>query len=136
DLTAAQRVDLDALRLEEHLVARLVREPGDLVLDAGAVARPGALDRALVERRAVEVGADDVVGRRRGVRDPARPLRQRRPPPGRAEHLEARRRIVAGLDLEAGDVDGARVEAARRPGLEPRDREAELLERAGQGHRG
>ena len=43
-LPGSAQPDLDALGLEEDLVALFVRKPDDLVLDARAVARPGALD--------------------------------------------------------------------------------------------
>ena len=52
----AVRIDLvgiEALRLQEDLVRGASGEAADLVLDRRAVARPGALDLAVVERRAV-----------------------------------------------------------------------------------
>src|SRR5690606_19020841 len=61
-------------RLEEHLVAVLVGEAVDLVLDGRAVARPDPLDDARVHGRAVQVGGDDLVGARIGVGDPAADL--------------------------------------------------------------
>ena len=56
------------------MVAVLVGEAVDLVFDARAVARADALDHAGEHRRAVEVGADDVVGAAVGAGDPARQL--------------------------------------------------------------
>ncbi len=132
DLAAIEAVG--GLGLQVDLVTLLVREPDDLVLDRRAVARADALDRALVQRRPVQVGADEVVGRRGRVGDPARPLGQRR---RRAVVIERepRRRIVARLPLERRVVDGLAVDAARRAGLEPRQRQAQPRQRARQRHR-
>ena len=56
-------------------MALLVGEADDLVLDRRAVARAGGLDLPGVHRRAVEVGADQVVDRLVGVGDLAVHLR-------------------------------------------------------------
>jgi hypothetical protein len=71
------RVDLvrrQAFRFEEDVVAVLAGETMNLVFDRRAVARPNAFDDAGVHRRAIEIGADDVVRPRVGAGDPARQL--------------------------------------------------------------
>ena len=120
DPVGIDRVVLQPLGLEKDVVARAVGEPHHLVLDRGAVARAGALDAPAIERRAVEIGADHRVDGRGGVGDVARTLRRR---DLLGEGGEGRRRIVAVLDLEPAPVDGAAVEARRRPRLEPAERE-------------
>ena len=101
-------------------MARLVGEAHDLVLDRRAIARPGAFDLAGIQRCAVDIGGDDVMGRRAGIGDVAGDLRRRNPVgQGRERH----RRIVAGLDFERRPVDGFAVEPRRRAGLEPPERE-------------
>ncbi len=50
----------------------------------------------------------------------------------RAEEREHRHRIVAGLLAERGVVDRAAVDARRRAGLEPTDRERQLAQRLGE----
>ena len=54
-------VRAEAARLQKELVARLVSKADDLRLDARTVARADARDRAVVERAAREVFADDPV---------------------------------------------------------------------------
>ncbi len=71
DPVGVDLVRIEPLRLQIDLVALAAREAHDLVLDGGAVARPGTRDHARVHRRAIEPGADDVVGVRVGVGDPA-----------------------------------------------------------------
>src|SRR5215471_10472800 len=52
-------VRIDALRLENDLVAVFILEFDDLVFDRGAVSRTDALNLAAEERRAVHVITDD-----------------------------------------------------------------------------
>ena len=114
-------------------MARAVGEAHHLVLDRGAVARADALDLAGVQGRPVQVGADQVVPGRRGVGDVAHDLRLR---DSFGQGRERLRRVVARLDLEAGVIDGPAVQARRRPGLQPAQAEADLLEPARQAERG
>ena len=51
-----------AARLYKYLMARLFRKAHHLVFNRGAVARPDALNGAAVQRRAVQVCADNVMG--------------------------------------------------------------------------
>src|SRR5207249_11956721 len=67
-------VRVEAFGLEEDLVARLSGEAVNLVLDGRAVSRSHPLDRAREHRRAVKARADDLVGARIGMGDPARQL--------------------------------------------------------------
>ncbi len=71
--------------------------------------------------------------RRRGrARDRAGHLAVLDPLGQRRERL---RRIVAGLQLQAGPVDGAAIEAGRGPGLQPPEREPDAGERRRQTQR-
>ena len=123
-----------AFRLEEDLVAGLVGETGDLVLDRRAVARPHPFDDAGIHRRAIEAAADDFVGCGRGVGDPARALlgMHRRI----AHEGKHRRRIVARLLLGLTVIDGAAVDARRCAGLQPANRQIQFAQAGGQRHRG
>src|SRR5690606_25616843 len=129
----AVRIDLGAvaaLGLEEHEVRVALREAHDLVLDARAVARTDADDAPLVHRRAVRVLGDQRVRRRRRARQPARHLLA-------GETLGAERErprwLVAGLQLEALEVDRVGGEPRRRPGLVAAEPQAERREAPRQG---
>ncbi len=101
-------------------------EAVDLVLDRGTVARPDPLDHPGKHRRAVESGADDVVGAGVGVGDPARHLaRMLR---GIAHEGKHRHRVVARLHLHYRVVDAAAVEARRRAGLEAAGRQLQFAQ--------
>ncbi len=128
----AVRVDgrvVEALGLEEDLMALLVGEADDLVLDGGAVARAHALDMAAIHGRAVEVRADDLVGAGVGVGDAAGDLGDDR---GVAEEAQHRGVGVALLPLEPVPGDGAAVEARGRAGLEAAHGEREAVEAVGE----
>ncbi len=132
----ALRIDLvgvEALRLDEDLVAVLAGETMDLVFDRRAVARSDAFDDAGEHRRAVQPGSDDVVGPAVGVGDPAGHLA--RMLAAIAEEGKHRHRIVAGLFLQQRIVDAAAVEPGRRAGLEAADRQPDFLEAFGQRNR-
>ena len=62
-------VRVQALRLEKKLMLQFIGEFDDLVFDAGAVARPDALDLAGVHRRAMHVLANDAMRLFRGEGD-------------------------------------------------------------------
>ncbi len=124
----AVHVDLGhvaALGLEEHLVGIAFGELHHLVLDGWAVARPAALDAPRVERRVVQIRADDAVRLRVRVREPARHLLDLE---NLAPMRERHRRLVAALPLERVPVDRVAVEPGRRAGLEPSALEAQLGE--------
>ena len=101
-------------------------EAHDLVFDRGAIARAAARDLAGIHRRAMHVGADDLVRRRRRAGDAALDLRRFDP---LGQHRERLGRIVARLHLERGPVDGLAVEPRRRAGLEPAQRKPKPLQR-------
>ena len=104
---------VEPLRLEEDLMAVAVGEAVDLVLDRGAVTRPDAFDLAGEERRAVEAGADDVVGSRVGPGDRAEELR-RRPAPASSATSSSRRRPIPAARARPSRSCGRRAAAGCR----------------------
>ena len=106
-------------------MAVAIAEADDLVLDRRAIARAAALDLAGIHRRAMHIGPDHLMGRRRGPGDAALDLRRGDP---LGHHRKRLRRIVAGLHLHRGPVDGRAVEPRRRAGLQPPEGEAGALE--------
>ena len=64
-------VGVTTLGLQKKLVRGLLCEFHDLVLDAGTVARPNALDYSREERRLVEVRPDDLMSKAVRMRNPA-----------------------------------------------------------------
>ena len=121
---------------QKNLVRRFVGEAVHLVFDAGAVARPCAFDDASEHRAAVETAADDVVGARVGVGNPARHLAWVLT--GVAHEAEHRHRArVAGLGLQLAKVDAATIQPRRRAGFQPSLRQLQLLQprRKGDGRR-
>ena len=144
-------VGLAAFGFEEELVAVFLGEADDLVFDGGAVAGADAFDDAGVHGGLVEIGADDVVGVRRGVGDPARHLFhvehgvcpaiegegiERITAEGVAEIAEGGSGGITVLAFALGEVDAATVEAARRAGFEASHLEAEVFETVGDGGHG
>src|SRR5262249_59192624 len=113
---------VQALRLEEDLVAVAVAELDDLVLDRRAVARPAAEDLAGIHWRAVDVLTDDPVGRVRGPGDAALDLRR---VDARGEGRKRLRRVVPGLHLQARPVDAGALEPRRRSRLQPAEGKTE-----------
>ena len=125
----AVRIDLagvEPFRLDEDLVRVTLGEPHHLVLHRRAVPWPRTVDHARVHGRPIQRGPDNLVGPLVGMRDVARHLR--RVPVPAPEVREHRPRLVAGLWLEPGKVDGSRVDAGRRAGLQPPDREFALAQ--------
>ena len=104
-------------------MALLLFEADDLVLDRRAVARADALNVAAVERRAVQVVENDLVGRGVCVGDVAVDLVVHRHAGHKAEGLQFVV-WVAGLAFELREVDAAAVDAGGRAGLEAAQREA------------
>jgi hypothetical protein len=124
---------LQSLRLDENLMALLLGEAHHLVLDGGAVARTGGVDLSGVHRRAVEVRADQVVGKAAGVGEPAEDLRLLEPV---GEDGERARTLVARSFLQLREVDGGAVDARGRTGLQAAEVQAESPERIGERLRG
>ena len=100
-----------------------IGEADDLVLDRRAVPGARRLDLSRIHRGPVQVGPDDVVNGRIGVRDVAIELVLGDPI---GEERERHRVGIAGLRLQPLEIDGASVEPRRRAGLEPPELEAEL----------
>ena len=120
-----------AFRLHEDLMGRLVRKPDHLVLHRGTIARPDALYAAVEHGRAMQGGADDVVGARVSVGnvawDLARTLFRG------AEERERRRRLVPRLRSQPAVIDGAAIQARRGAGLQPPDPERQFAQPLRQG---
>ena len=115
-----------AFRLQEDLVAVLVGETVDLVLDRRAVARADTFDHAGEHRAALETAADDVVGALVGVGDPAwQLLRVHRAAAAVGEH---RLRGIARLRFHHAEIDAAAIDARRGAGLQAPDRQAQLAQ--------
>ena len=129
----AVRIDLaggQALRFDEDLMRRPVGKAHHLVLHGRAITRPGALDIAVIKRRAVQRGADDRMSALIGVGDMAGHLRGMLP--GMAEIGKHRPGPRAGLNLQAAVVDGAPVYAGRRAGLQAADAKRQFTQPPGQ----
>ena len=133
DPVRIDRVVVEPLGLEKDLVAVAVAEPADLVFDRWAIARATALDLPRKHRRAVKIGANQVMSRRGRARDAAAYLRILDLAGQSRERL---RRRVARLHLQRRPVDGPTVEPGRRPGLEPTERKAVPLQCRRQAQRG
>ncbi len=131
DAVGIDRGVVEPFRLQEDLVAVAIAEPDDLVLDRGTIARTAALDLAGIHRRAMHVGPDHFMGRRRRPGDPALDLRRRDPVGHDRERL---RRIVAGLHFDRRPVDGRAIEPRRRAGLQSSERKADPFERGRKPH--
>ena len=121
------------LRLDEDLVAIAVGESDDLVLDRRAVARPGRRDPTCVQRRPVEVAADDRVRLRIREGDVAVDLGCVDGP-----RLEGKRHriAVARLPVHRVKIDRGFQDARRRPGLQSPHRQAQTGQSPGQPDRG
>src|SRR5262245_57778618 len=100
-------------------------EAHDLVLDRGAIAWTFARNLAGIHRRAVDIVADDAVGRSVCAGDTELDL-------GIVDALGQHRkrlwRLVARLHLHRGPVNGATVEPRRRSGLEPPQPKSQSLQ--------
>ena len=95
-------------------------EADDLVLDRGAIARPAALDLAGIHRRAMHIGADDLMGLRRRAGDGALDLRRFDPsvsmktaPAGRRRAASQRAQSMVRPSSRGG------VPVFRRPSSKP-----------------
>ena len=113
---------VETFRLQEQVVSPVVRELYHLVLDGGAVARPGGIYLAAVEGRPVQAGLD---GGGRGGIGAREPAGQQRVLDLRGEMGEGLRRGIRGLPFAFGQVQAARVQAHGRAGLEAPELEAQ-----------
>ena len=113
---------LPALGFEEDLVTVFFGEPDNLVFDRRAVARPSCFDLATVHRSPMQVVANQLMDRRRGLGQPAVPLW---PIDRSGQETEGLGIHVAGLLLESFEVDRLPVQSRWRPGLESLQFEAQ-----------
>ena len=128
DAVRIDRVVVQPLGLQEDLVALAFGEAHHLVLDRGAVARPHPLDAPAIDRALVQVGADQRMRRGRGGGDAAGhlPVGDALRHPGQGFGI-----LVPRLGFQRIPGDAAPVEAWRRAGLEPRQRQPEPFEGKG-----
>ena len=103
------------LGLEAHLVSLCVGKLHDLVLDRRTIARPASADGAAIQRRLLEMGADDRLHFFASPRDPARHLARQRRALVEREAVCVR---VAVLALYLGPVDAPAIDAWGRSRLE------------------
>ena len=116
---------VQALRLEEDLVAIPVGEPVDLVFDRWAIARTASGNRAGIDRRLVEVRVDDRVGLGRGPGNAAGDLGHIDPG---GQETERDRLVIGRLHLEPVPMDRPAIEPSGGAGLEAPHRKAERVE--------
>jgi hypothetical protein len=129
DAVGVDLLRLESVRLEDHLVPLTIGEANDLVLDGRTVANPGGVDDAGIERRAVEVVADEGVRGRRRPRHVAGDLRQRQP---RGRPVKRPRPLVAPGGFEMLPDDGRAAQTRRGAGLQSPEREPERAQRVRQ----
>ena len=125
-----QLLRIQAHGLDEQLVAGLVREPGHLGLNGGAVPGPHPLDSPAVHGGAVQVLPDDPVGVLIGVGEVAHGPVDRGLPGLKGEGHGIQ---VPVLALHFGEIHGAGVDPGRGAGLEPAQGETQLPQAVRQG---
>src|SRR5689334_22488758 len=96
----------------------------DLVFNRGAIPRAARRNLPRVHRRAMYVGANDLMRLICGACDTALNLRCS---DALGQHREWLGRVVAGLHFERGPIDRFSVDARRRTGLKTSEREAGAL---------
>ena len=111
-----------AAGLYEQRVTVLAGEAHHLVLNGGAVARADTLDHAAVQRAALDIIQNDLVGLGVRVGDPAFHLIVHGCIGQKAEGLQFAVR-VAGLAFQLGKINAAAVHPGRGAGLEPAQRQ-------------
>ena len=121
-----------AAGLYEQRVAVLAGEAHHLILNGGAVARADTLDHAAVQRAALDIIQNDLVGLRVRVGNPAFHLIVQGCIGQKAEGLQFAVR-VAGLAFQLGKINAAAVHPGRGAGLEPAQRQTGGLQAVGQG---
>ena len=100
-------------RLHENLMLGAVGKAHHLVLNAGAVARPGAFDLAAVERALMQRLTNDVMGGWVGFRNVTADLARMR----LRQKGQRWRRILTRLLGQRRQIDAAPVKARRRAGF-------------------
>ncbi|MNF42940.1 hypothetical protein D3C84_240100 [compost metagenome] len=134
DAVGVKLVGGQAFRLEENLVAVLVGEAMDLVLDGRAIARADAFDHTGIHRRAIKIAGDDFVGSCIGVGDPAAHL-PRMLFLG-TEERHHRDRGIAGLFGHHREIHRTAIDAWRGAGLQATDAQGQFAQALGQGDGG
>ena len=119
---------VQALGLQEDLVAGPVGEPHHLVLDGGTVPRPATLDAAAIDRRLRKALSDDPVGLRGRGRHPTGDLGIGDPV---GEEGKGAGDGVRRLAVQTVPGDGAAVQPRRRSGLEPPHGQAQGVQAVG-----
>ena len=108
-------------------MALLVGKLDDFILNRRAVARPDAVDFAGIQRRAVEISADNVVRlRRRPCQIACVGIVQR----AVGHKRERRHWLVTGLRRHFVEINRPHVDARGRPRLEPPERKADARQAA------
>ena len=97
----------------------------DLVLDRRTIPRASRADRPREQRRAIQVGANDVMAGRVGAGNRAKQLRVRAAPGQRGHAPDLR---LALLHFQPGPVDGPSIQPRRCPGLEPGHRQGRVAQ--------
>ena len=121
-----------AAGLYEQRVTVLAGEAHHLILNGGAVARADTLDHAAVQRAALDIIQNDLVGLGVRVGDPAFHLVVHGCIGQKAEGLQFAVR-VAGLAFQLGKINAAAVHPGRGAGLEPAQRQTGGFQAVGQG---
>src|SRR5829696_5605600 len=121
-------VDVQSFGLQVYLVAFALREPDDLVLERGTVARPDAANLSIEQWRFVKIRQNDLAHAVVGMNEIARRL-------PRLDRLRQKRkwhgRMIAWLNREATvsngpiEIDRSAVETRGSAGFQPPPRESE-----------
>ena len=116
-------------RLDKELMAGLVREPHDLVLDGRTIPRSHSLDFSREERRTIKVGKNYFVRLRVGVAYVAgnSVFQLSLCFKGKWNYI-----LISVLPLEDGKIYASPVHPRRRAGLETPERYSELSKTLGQ----
>ena len=126
------RVICKTFRLQEDLVLGPVREPNDLVLDRGTIARAAPRNRSGIHGRLTQIIRDDLVrrfrrpGNRTGDLGDSYRLGQKG---------ERHRCLVGRLLFQRLPVDGRFPQTRRRTGLQPTHPQIEAVKRVRQADR-
>ena len=134
DAVGIELVGSQSFGFQKNLVAFLVGKAVDFVFHARAVAWSHALDLAGEHGAAIKTAANDLVGARIGMRDPAgHLLGVHGAVAHEAEHghfalVHASGHAVTRLLVTLTEVDGATINARRRAGLEAALGQLQLLQ--------
>ena len=120
-------VSSKAFRLDKHLMPVLIRKFHHFIFNGRAVSWPRSLDHTGEERRAVQIGPDDLVGLLIGIGKPAGNLVDlhilRICGEGKGHYP-----LIAKLLLHPGEIHGIPVDPGRRPGFEAIHLDSQILQ--------